>query len=419
MRFAVNHVMDMIERRLTTDITLAQAVVDVDEVVRCVELDEGRQVNLVRLGMVVDALGRYLADAGAVLYPVAKRSLLSEPGFTSKERMVLSRWADDGVIEVVPETGDRIAEISDLTGFPVITVRGLNQYKSEYLWLADSPERVLRLYPKAGAAVLVPDGQDVSATPAPVVVGTASVASQTSSVVATFLSRGSSSVSTTQIARWRLAARTEPSGMGEALLSHTWRCNEPECSVFGRERANGQGVPRVVGGVACCPRHGGALTETGNRPTAFAVAVVVDDLPRLRFAVTEHQSVTVGREPTGEHDIAVAEWLHSPAAQWISAQHLRLSVRDGALVVADISKNGTTLWQRSDEHDHGHARRLVQAEQSLGEWDSAELYTGVELVIVDHRAVTTGWSMVADRLSELRSVLVDAPTVALRRPSDS
>jgi len=54
---------------------------------------------MLRLGMVVDALAQHLAEGAVLLYPVASRSLLSDQDLTSKERMVLGRWADDGLIE--------------------------------------------------------------------------------------------------------------------------------------------------------------------------------------------------------------------------------------------------------------------------------------------------------------------------------
>ena len=66
MRFEVSRVMDTIEQRLTTDVTLAQAVVDLGDVARFVALDGGRPINVLRLGMVVDALARYLIDAPSV-----------------------------------------------------------------------------------------------------------------------------------------------------------------------------------------------------------------------------------------------------------------------------------------------------------------------------------------------------------------
>src|SRR5690606_6366780 len=151
VRFQVTQVMDAIEQRLTTDHTGAQAVVDLGEVVRLVDLDGGRPVNLVRVGMVVDALSRYLVDGGAMLYGVAERSLLSEGAFTSKERMVLSRWADDGLIEIVAQAGDRAAEVADLTGLPLIAVGPVPAR-----WPDGGAGRVLRLTPRSGAAVLTP-----------------------------------------------------------------------------------------------------------------------------------------------------------------------------------------------------------------------------------------------------------------------
>ena len=111
MRFEVSRVMDTIEQRLTTDIVMAQAVVDIGEITRYTELDTGRAVNLIRIGMVVDALGRYLRDGGAMIYPVAPRKLLSEGELTAKERMVLGRWTDDGLIEATADAEARVPEI--------------------------------------------------------------------------------------------------------------------------------------------------------------------------------------------------------------------------------------------------------------------------------------------------------------------
>src|SRR5262249_41881631 len=121
-------------------------------------LDGGRPINLLRVGMVVDALGRYLIDAGAMLYPVVGREVLSEAALTSKERMVLGRWADDGLIEVTPMINDRMPEIADFTGLPLIAVRDQRPYAKRFPWVLDTPERVLRLAPRTGGAVLTPGG---------------------------------------------------------------------------------------------------------------------------------------------------------------------------------------------------------------------------------------------------------------------
>ncbi|MEV6928674.1 FHA domain-containing protein [Dactylosporangium sp. NPDC051485] len=459
MRFEISRVMDTIEQRLTTDVTLAQAVVDLGEVARFMSLDGGRPINLLRLGMVVDALSRYLIDAGAMLYPVAGREVLSEAALTSKERMVLGRWADDGLIEVTPVVADRPVEIADFTGLPLIVVRDVPQYAARFPWLTDSPERILRLTPRAGGAVLTPGGE-----PSPpkdgkerlVVVGKATLpivppdpddpatekpmaepvtaADETSADSAleepagetaaepsakpdqdkggrpdglqSFTARGAQRFGRTRVVRRRFT-RSEPSGVGASLMARQWRCKEPDCPAFGEYRRIGQPVPRMRGGVPACPRHGEAVKDAGPRPAAFAVAVVVEDLARRRFVVDAARPVVVGREPSDPDDISVGAWLHEAAAAWIAKEHVRLSVEAGRLVVTDLADNGTLIWKRSSPDIKEETERIYRKSYRLDGWDSIELYTGVELVVGDHRLQTVVGS-------EPASVLLDAPTVAMR-----
>lgn len=504
MRFEVTRVMDAIERRLTTDVTLAQAVADLGDIARCVDLDRGRPVNLLRIGMAVDALSRYLVDEGAMLYAVAGRELLSESALTSKERMVLGRWLDDGLIEVTTGVADRPVEVADLTGLPLIAVRAYPEFAGRFPWLVESPERLLRLVPRSGGAVLSPMNLDtVDPQPARVVVvGKASVAppapadpapaastlgestrssaadaeptvtvtseppaasapepdAEASSVldagldaepVATpdgkdapeqaaepvgtgtaeqagepvdvpvrsplegleaFVTRGAQRLSHTLVVQRRFT-RAQPSGMGMSLMARHWRCADPDCPVFGERRAIGQPVPRMRNGVATCPRHGDPVSDVGPRPLAYAMAIVVDDLARRRFVVRADSPVTVGRGGADDPDhlIATGAWLHEAAAAWVAPEHVRLEVGDGALVVTDISENGTVVWRRSGPDDVGTSAWLHGASYILGDWDTVELYTGVELVRGDRRLATT-----VGRAEPL-SVLVDAPTAAHRQ----
>jgi hypothetical protein len=158
VRFEVSRVMDSIEQHLTTDIVMAQAVVDLGEITRYPDLDGGRPVNLIRIGMVVDALGRYLRDGGALIYPVAPRKLLSEQELTAKERMVLGRWTDDGLIEATQAAPERVLEIAELTGLPILSLRDHAEIAKQHAWLADAPLRVLTVSPRGGGA-LVTDGK--------------------------------------------------------------------------------------------------------------------------------------------------------------------------------------------------------------------------------------------------------------------
>jgi hypothetical protein len=146
VRFEVSKVLDAIEARLTTDPALARAVVDLSEIVRYADLDGGRPASMLRLGLVIDALGRHVAEESVPVYAVVPRSLLSDADLTSNERMVVRRWADDGVVEVVPELGDRVLEVAELIGLPVLTRSRAEQYRDRRPWV-DEPGRLLAAVP--------------------------------------------------------------------------------------------------------------------------------------------------------------------------------------------------------------------------------------------------------------------------------
>jgi len=414
VRFEVSQVMDAIERRLTTDPTLAQAVLDLGDVVRCTGLDGGRPISLIRAGMAVDALSRFLVDAGAMLYAVAGRDLLSDSAMTSKERMVLGRWAEDGLIEVTREVAGRAVEVADFTGLPLIAVEPVDDgLAKRFPWLVDTPERILRLAPRSGFAVLTPTGLgDIDReTARAVVVGKAAVAGDIDKTgnVDAFVTRGAHRLSHTLIARRRFT-RAEPSAAGAPLLARQWRCEQPDCAMFGEFRTAGQPVPTLHKGKPVCPRHGEKITDVGERPPAYAVSVVVDDLARRRFTVRAGAPVHVGKSPDEDEttDISVGAWLHEAAEAWIDAVHIRLEIgSDGGLVVTDLSENGTLVWQRSSPDERPATKRLHRASYALGDWDSVELYTGLELVRGDRRLTTVVGS------SDPLSVLVNAPTVAV------
>lgn len=451
--------MDAIERRLTTDITGAQAVVDLAEIVRNVELDRGRPVSLVRVGMVLDALSRYLVDDGALLYGVAERSLLAEQALTSKERMVLRRWADEGLIEVTPTVGDRVVEVADLTGLPLIATHPYPDLVKRFGWLADDSGRVLLVTCRAGVAALrpmddptrAPTGESVAA--AVPVVGRAKVPQPAEDAedaeaeaedpaeteapeaetaeaevaeaedaeeadeparatplplpVEVFTARGATRVARTRVS-WRRFRRAEPSD--PALLAREWRCEGFECPAFGAHRRIGQPVPRMRGDIPVCPRHDEPVVDVGPRLPAYPVSIVVDDLPRRRLVVRGGQPVRIGRGDVHDPDepelVSVAGWLHEAAAARVSPVHLQLAATEGGLEVTDLSEHGAIVWQRTGPEDPGTTRPLHADTYNLGEWDSVELYTGIELVRGDRRPV------MAPGRDGLGSVLVDAPTAA-------
>jgi hypothetical protein len=374
VRFEVSRVMDTIEQRLTTDAALAQAVVDLGEVSRFVDLDGGRGINLIRVGMVVDALGRYLHDGGALVYPVIARPLLGDGDLTSKERMVLGRWADDGLIEVTPNIGERIPEVADLAGLAVVGRRIPPGASDKYPWLRDAPHRALTLTPRSGGGLLT-DGAGGTAGPHP-------------------------------------APPARPSGLGISLLARTWRCGEFSCPAFGDERRIGQPVPRMRNGVPICPRHEQPLKDIGPRAAQAVLSVAIDGLGRRRFVVTPERPVVIGRSQDEPENVQLGPWLAGGAATWVSRSHVRLELREGTVTVTDLSTNGTTVLTRQSADAEAERIRLARDEpRSLGDWDVVELYTGVE--------VCRSISPLADLAPDLEpsSVLADAPTVAMRLPN--
>ncbi len=355
MRFEVSRVLDAIERRLSTDPVIASGIVDLTEVMRLGDLDGGRPANLLRLGMVVDALGQRLGDSAAAIYAIADRSLISDTELTSNERMVIRRWSDDGIVEIIPAGTPvlpRVREVSALTGLAMITRVG-------------------------GAAPAY------APIPAPGGIALAAHAGQPAMLPPT---------------------RTNP------VLTRLWRCTEPECASFGALHSAGQSPPALPGGVPTCPRHVTRLTDAGPRPVCWPMAARVDGLVRERFAVSTSGPTMIGRAPDDPEGIAVGPYLDEGGVRWISRNHARLELHDDMLTVTDSSTNGTTLITRTGPSAAPQTIALSSGQShQLGEWDIIRLYQGVEIGRSD-RLPGRPPAVTPD------SVMADAPTMALRIP---
>ena len=269
MRFEISKVLDAIEARVCTDPALARAVLDLAEIVRLADLDSGRPASLLRLGIVIDALGRQLEEDGIAVYPVVHRGLLSDADLTSNERMVDRRWADDGLVEVLANPGERVLELADLLGLPVLSRSRFDGVRDRYPWLTGQPGRLVAPLAGAGGAALVPRV-------------------------------GSNAMLTT----------AEPSPNGVKLLARLWRCPESGCAHFGGggggafadlaridRRSSGQPPPTLRTGFPTCPRHDTPLTDAGPRPGTEVLSVRVGGQIRRRFVVGADQPVVVGRAP--------------------------------------------------------------------------------------------------------------------------
>lgn len=358
MRFETSRALDAIERRLTTDPMLAGAVVDLVEAARSADLDGGRPAALLRLGLFVDALSRQLGDGGIGLYAVAERGSMSDTDFTSNERMVLRRWSDDGLIEMLPagvQPAARVREIAGLTGLPVVTRSPLPNHPGPvYLTVAASGGTALTLAPSTGS------------TP-----------------------------------------RQHP------VTGRLWRCSTPNCASFGQQPPPnaGQPPPALPSGAPVCPRHGERLVDQGPRPWLVPMVVRIGGLVRTRFVATTARSVMVGRAPDDPGGVTIGSWLDDEATRRVSRSHLLLEARDGMVLATDVSTNGAVVLARTGSANQPRRVSLGRDQPyALGEWDEVELHPEVTLGRADRPPAGTPSSTVPD------SVLADAPTIALRLP---
>ena len=378
MRFEVSKVLDAIEARLTTDPALARAVVDLAEVVRFADLDGGRPASMLRLGLVIDAYGRHVAEENVPVYAVVPRGLLSDADLTSNERMVVRRWADDGIVEVVPQLEDRVLEVAELLGLPVLTRVRAEQFRDRRPWV-DEPGRLLAAVPGAGGPVLV-----------------------------------------ARVGRGEVAV-SDPSPMGAKLLARVWRCPESNCSGFGAGSDSdspfadmrrvtspvAQPPPTMRAGVPTCPRHGTRLADGGARPAVEVLSVRIDGVIRQRFVVSVGKPVVVGRAPEGGQGIMLGQWLSDDARKWISRGHVRLELDGTELTATDVSTNGTGIRPAGSTDDDERITLARDETRVLAPEDVVELYANVN--VGRSRMWATGG------VSQPASVMAEAPTMAIRK----
>ena len=379
MRFEVSKVLDAIEARLTTDPALARAVVDLSEIARYADLDGGRPASMLRLGLVIDALGRHVSEENVPVYPIAPRGLLSDADLTSNERMVVRRWADDGKVEVVPQLDDRVFEVAELLGLPILTrVRG-EAFRDRRPWV-DEPGRLL-----------------------------AAVAGD-----------GGSPVLMARVGRGEPPKPAERSGMGERLLARVWSCPESNCTSFGSggdpdspfadmrtiTSPVAQPPPALRNGVPTCPRHGAKLKDAGPRPAVEVLSVRVDGVIRQRFVVATDAPVVVGRAPEGG-GIMLGQWLTDDARKWISRGHVMFALQGGELTAQDVSTNGTGIRLNGSAEDDARITLNRNETRMLAPADVVELYAGVN--VGRSKIWATGGVV------QPHSVMAEAPTMAMRK----
>jgi hypothetical protein len=122
--------------------------------------------------------------------------------------------------------------------------------------------------------------------------------------------------------------------------------------------------------------------------------------------------VAVGRAPEEPEGVGLGLALDERGLRWVSRSHVRLELRGHRLQAIDMSTNGTTVLQRGGPGEEPERTSLRQGENApIGEWDTIELFEGVELA----RAIRSAGPPAG---MPTASVLTEAPTQAIRLNRD-
>ena len=135
----------------------------------------------------------------------------------------------------------------------------------------------------------------------------------------------------------------------ERAMAHDFRCVNRGCLLAGLWPDRLLELPtydRSVDGFVC-PSCGNALEVVGQRAATTQLVVYFDGEEQMRILLTEGGSVMVGREDQ-KGCVGLSRALSAELVAAVSGEHLRFSLTNGRVTVADLgSKNGTMMMMRS------------------------------------------------------------------------
>ncbi|MGW2657160.1 FHA domain-containing protein [Streptomyces sp. NPDC001478] len=346
------------EEHLTTDFEEACFLVDLSNVVRDRRLGEPGGRSLRRLALLVDAAKKLARDPEVKLYLVADRSLRlgRRQEFTDPADItLLARWVREGLVEELDDADDRLLELCELTGIPVITGDRFRGHRTAYPWLQGNTDDFLEPVPRPGGTVgLVPVDLKVAA---PVDI--------------------SMKLEEDVLKRQGLLdpGRTP---LFE-VVNRAWRCAERRCTLYDTRHGGAALLPRMRRGVPTCELHGGALADDGPRTATVQLKLLLDDALADRFTLVDGTRVKVGRA-AGEGGISLAGLLPRERTAGLSRVHLELRIDRGTVHVRDRSSYGTTLWRRHPRRSGpGPWTKLGTEERVFSAGDELQLVEGVLL----------------------------------------
>ncbi|MFE0510334.1 FHA domain-containing protein [Streptomyces sp. NPDC058964] len=347
------------EEHLTADFEEACFLVDLSNVVRRQDLGEPGLRSLRRLALVVDAAVALARDPDVKLYLVADRSLRlgGRHEFTDPADVrLLAKWVRTGLVEEVGDADERVLELCEMTGIPVITGDRYRGAREDFPFLQGNTDDFLEPVPGPGGTVrLVPLDMEV-ASPAQI-----------------------SRKSEEDVLKKQglLDPRRRP--RSEVVLRN-WRCPDRRCTAYDTRKGSLVLLPRMHRGVPTCEQHGLELVDDGPRTATAQVKLLVDGRVKARFTLEDGSTVRIGRAP-GDGGIALHGLLPGDLAARVSRGHVELRVAGGAVRAKDVSSFGTRWRATAGKSGPGPWHDLPQdASRDLRAGDELELTEGVVLV---------------------------------------
>lgn len=329
---------------LTNDPNVADALLDMSNILRAADLGGRGAADLSRMYRVGEALAALYGTDEVKLFGVADRSLLDRPDLASdRHRRFLLQWEMDGLILVEGKADNPLLQIAEETGLPIITRDRFVGHRREFRWLDGSED-----------AILEPTGD-----------GNGGVRLRHLKLEQKYEWEISVSEERDLFVQQGLLRRRE-------ALGRYWKCPEQRCPRHDPKNSRIILLPRRRGGRLICDLHGLDMIDLGPRPQAAQLKIMHDGRERGRFTVTEGEAVTVGRSADG---INLRDLLDRDIVRDVSRFHLRLEFDDGRLTITDTSRNGTTLIFRN-----GITMELHEDTRPFSAGDRAQFHPGLEIV---------------------------------------
>ncbi|WP_329184957.1 FHA domain-containing protein [Actinacidiphila glaucinigra] len=345
------------ERNLVTTTDRADWLLDLSNIVRDRSLGGTGERELVRLRAVVVALAQRTRDPDTGVYVVADQSLLGGArGFRDQADVrTLRRWQQQGLIEVVPDADERLLELAEMTGLPVVSGDRFGGHRDTYPWLQGNTWQFFK--PSAGSN------------------GRVQVAPQD-------LGRFSpDEVSRrAELDTLKKQGLLGPSRVPLAdVVGRSWRCPDRRCGLYDPSRGERVLLPRMRQGRPSCELHGLELVDAGPRAVAAQVKLLVSGSCVARYTLVDGTDTPIGRSP-GEAGISLARHLPADTVMDVSRCHVVVSLRGGIVTVRDTSSNGTRM-RSGDRHGRlGRPFSLTSGtEQRFRPGDEIELADSVTL----------------------------------------